>query len=250
MVTENQAADLMGATAYDQDGDKIGKVGQVFFDDATGRPEWVTVNTGFFGTNENFVPLRDASFEGGDLRLPYEKSRVKDAPQIEAAGHLEPDDEDELYRYYDLGTGTGVGTAAGRAGVENRGGSGDAAMTRSEEELRVGTERRAAGKARLRKHVTTEEQTVTVPVKREEVRVEREPITDENMDRAIEGPDITESEHEVTVHEEVPVVSTEARPKERVRLEKEEVRETERVSGDVRKEHIEVEDDTKGTTRP
>jgi uncharacterized protein (TIGR02271 family) len=249
MISESQARELMGATAYDEDGDKIGKVGQVYCDDDTGRPEWVAVNTGLFGTSESFVPLSEATFDGGDLRVPYPKSKVKDAPQIEATGHLEPSEEDDLYRYYDIETGGGTRTAGDRTTVTDRGRTDDNAMTRSEEELRVGTETRAAGKARLRKYVTTEEQTVTVPVKREEVRVEREPITDENVDEAMDGPEITESEHEVTVHEEVPVVGTETRPKERVRLQTEEVTETEQVSGQVRKEHIDVDQDTEQRNR-
>ncbi|KGN29183.1 hypothetical protein N798_15135 [Knoellia flava TL1] len=108
-------------------------------------------------------------------------------------------------------------------------------------QLKDGNERREAGRARLRKYVTTEEQQVTVPVTREEVRVEREPITEANRDEAMSGPDISEEEHEVTLHEERPVVATEAVPVEQVRLEKEQVTEQEQVSGEVRKEHIETD---------
>jgi uncharacterized protein (TIGR02271 family) len=122
-------------------------------------------------------------------------------------------------------------------------------MTRSEEELWVGREKVERGRARLRKYVTTEEQTVTVPVTREEVRVEREPITEGNRSAAMSGPAISEDEHEVVLHEDRPVVSTEARPVERVRLEKETVTDEERVSGEVRKEHIDV-DDEPGSRRP
>ncbi|HEX5510536.1 MAG TPA: PRC and DUF2382 domain-containing protein [Actinomycetales bacterium] len=282
MISDSQAQDLIGATAYDAGGDKIGKVGQVYFDDQTGHPEWVTVNTGFFGTSESFVPLREATFQNGDLRVPYDKTRVKDAPNIDETAHLEPEEEDELYRYYgivganggpaDAGVGNAamgtVGTAdaglgevglgdAGptrtgddvtRVGVESRGGTEEPAMTRSEEELRVGTESRATGRARLRKYVTTEHQSVTVPVTHEEVRVVREPITDENRGEALQGADITEAEHEVTLHEEVPVVSTEVRPKERVRLDTEEVTEQEQVGADVRKEHIDIDTGETGRT--
>jgi uncharacterized protein (TIGR02271 family) len=65
-------------------------------------------------------------------------------------------------------------------------------MTRSEEELRVGTETRERGRVRLRKYVTTEEVTLTVPVRREEVRLEREPVTDANLDAATSGPELTD----------------------------------------------------------
>jgi uncharacterized protein (TIGR02271 family) len=115
-------------------------------------------------------------------------------------------------------------------------------MTRSEEELRVGTQTRERGRARLRKYVTTEQQTVTVPVSREEVRVEREPITDANLDAATSGPDISEEEHEVTLREEEVVVDKRAVPKERVRLDTEMVTEERQVSEEVRKEQIQVDD--------
>jgi len=114
-------------------------------------------------------------------------------------------------------------------------------MTRSEERLRVGTERQAAGRARLRKYVVTENVQQTVPVTREEVRVEREPITDANRDAALAVPDICEEEHEVTLTEERPVVQKETVPVERVRLTKEQVTGEEVVSDEVRREVIETE---------
>lgn len=117
-------------------------------------------------------------------------------------------------------------------------------MTRSEEQLRVGTEQVQTGRARLRKYVVTEQQSVQVPVSREEVRVEREPITDANRGDALTGADISEEEHEVVLHAERPVVDTEAVPVERVRLSTETVTDQETVTGQVRKENIEVDDDT------
>ena len=116
-------------------------------------------------------------------------------------------------------------------------------MTRSKEQLRVGTETREAGRARLRKHVVTEQQNVTVPVSREEVTVEREPITDANRGAARSGPAISEEEHEVTLRAERPVVEKEAVPVERVRLGKQTHTEHETVGGEVRKEQIEVDTD-------
>jgi len=92
------------------------------------------------------------------------------------------------------------------------------AMTRSEEELHVDTQRRERGRARLRKYVVTEEVTRTVPIQREEVRIEREPITDANRGDAMRGPEISEDEHEVVLHAEEPIVEKRAVPKERVRL--------------------------------
>ncbi|SDM92154.1 conserved domain-containing protein, partial [Geodermatophilus siccatus] len=120
----------------------------------------------------------------------------------------------------------------------------DNAMTRSEERLNVGTRTEEVGRARLRKYVVTENVTETVPVSREEVRVEREPITDANVGQALDGPAISEEEHEVTLHAERPVVEKEAVPVERVRLDKETVSDSERVSADVRKEEVEVDGGT------
>ncbi|WP_345418486.1 YsnF/AvaK domain-containing protein [Pseudonocardia xishanensis] len=119
-------------------------------------------------------------------------------------------------------------------------------LTRSEERLHVGTETTEAGRARLRKYVVTENVTLTVPVSHEEVRIEREPITDTNIGDAVDGPSISEEEHEVTLHAERPVTETEAVPVERVRIGKETVTEQEQVSGEVRKEQI----DTSGVEQP
>ena len=123
-------------------------------------------------------------------------------------------------------------------------------MTRSEEELRVGTAQRERGRVRLRKYVTTEQVQQTVPVQRERVRVEREPITDANRDAATSGPEISEAEHEVILRAEEPVVEKRAVPKERVRLDKDTVTDQERVAEQVRKEQIEVQDEDTTGGRP
>jgi len=131
-------------------------------------------------------------------------------------------------------------------GYDTSGPTTDDAMTRSREEVRAGTEKVQAGKARLRKYVVTEQQQVTVPVTREEVRVEREPITDANRDAALAGPDLSEEEHEVVLTEERAVIAKETVPVERVRLAKETVTEQESVNVDVREERIET--DVEGTS--
>ncbi|MFC9353452.1 DUF2382 domain-containing protein [Arthrobacter sp. NPDC057013] len=229
------------------DGDKIGSVGQVYADDADGQPTWVTVKTGLFGTSESFVPLQGARLEGDDVVVPYTKDQVKDAPRVDTDGHLEPSEEDRLFGHYGLDghrnyTETGTrGDAAGTVGRDTSGPTTDGAMTRSEERLNVGTERQAAGRARLRKYVITENVTKTVPVQREEVRIEREPITDANRGAALSGPDISEEEHEVTLHEERPVIEKETVPVERVRLEKDTVTDEVTVDEEVRKERIETD---------
>jgi uncharacterized protein (TIGR02271 family) len=255
MTSPQQWDSLIGATAVDADGDKIGTVGQIYLNDGTGEPEWVTVKTGLFGTRESFAPLYGATPGDGELRLAVRKQQVKDAPNIDADDHLGDTALDTLYEYYTgylgpatsaAGTGqAGVVDQGGAVGTEGRDVSGpttDDAMTRSEERLHVGTESVQAGRARLRKYVVTENVTTTVPVSHEEVRVEREPITEANRDAALDGPDISEEEHEVTLNAERPVVQKEAVPVERVRLGTETVTEQREVSEQVRKEQIDEPD--------
>jgi uncharacterized protein (TIGR02271 family) len=249
MTDLTEAYGLEGRTLVDRDGDKIGKIEELYEDRESGRPEWALVHTGLFGTKKSFVPLSGAEPTGEDVRVPIEKARVKDAPGIEPDGELSEGDEQRLFEHYGVdyttaGTTTATeGTTTATEGRDVSGPTTDDAMTRSEEELRVGTERREAGRARLRKYVVTEHEQRTVPVRREEVRVEREPIREGNVDQALEGPEISEEEHEVVLHEERPVVETEVVPKERVRLSTEEHTDEETVSADLRKERIETDGD-------
>ncbi|MDQ6688098.1 MAG: PRC and DUF2382 domain-containing protein [Actinomycetota bacterium] len=255
----NFAQDLMGRNVVDSTGSKIGKVAQVYLDDQSGEPEWVTVSTGLLGTKQSFVPLREADYSGDDVVVRVEKDVVKDAPKIDDDGHLDPAEEEELYRYYDdkLGSGYGSEQTTNRADsrLENDDHSGDTGeagtghMTRSEEQVRVGTERRETGRARLRKYVVTENVTKTVPVSREEVRVEREPIAEGDREKVRGGTDISEDEHEVTLHAEEPVVEKKTVPVERVKLGKEKVTDEEQVEETVRKEQVDFEDNTDGPKR-
>jgi uncharacterized protein (TIGR02271 family) len=275
MIGTDTISRVIGQDVYDEAGQKIGSASEVYLDDETGQPEWVTVRTGLFGTKESFVPIRNADLTDDGIRVPVSKDRVKDAPKIDTDGHLSPQEEEELYRYYGMGAGTDTaqtmtttdttrtnttagyatdttaGTRAdadfderGTVGHDTSGPTTDNAMTRSEERLEVGTRSAEVGRARLRKYVVTENVTQTVPVSREEVRVEREPITDANIGNAMDGPAISEEEHEVVLHAEQPVVAKEAVPVERVRLDKETVTEEAQVSEGLRKEEIEVEGDT------
>jgi uncharacterized protein (TIGR02271 family) len=229
-------------------GNKIGGVGQIYLDDQTGEPNWVTVKTGLFGTSESFVPLSGASLSGSDIVVT--KDTIKDAPRVDPDGRLTPEEEESLYAYYRLGgignRGADYNQYTDREPTEGRDTSGpttDDAMTLSEERLRVGTQTREAGRARLRKYVVTENVTQTVPVSREEVRIEREPITDANRDRAMSGPTISEEEHEVVLRAERPVVEKEAVPVERVRLDTATVTDQATVNEEVRKEQIDTDID-------
>ncbi len=246
MIDERQASSIIGTDVLDTSGSTVGTAGQVYLDDASGRPAWVTVKTGLFGSSESFVPLDQATMAGDRLQVPYGKDQIKDAPRVGDDGHITPEQETELYRYYGLAQDT---TDQNRTeGYDTSGPTTDDAMTRSEERLRAGTEQVEAGRARLRKYVVTEQQQVTVPVTREEVRVEREPITEGNYDKAMSGPELSEEEHEVVLTEERPVVATEAVPVERVRLSKEQVTEQQTVTADVRKEVIDTDTDAGTTT--
>src|SRR3712207_2324102 len=112
MIGTEAISRVIGKDVYDQSGDKIGSASEVYLDDESGRPEWVTVRTGLFGTKESFVPLRDADLTDEGLRVPVSKSQVKDAPKIDTDGYLSPQEEQELYRYYGLGSGQGAVTDA------------------------------------------------------------------------------------------------------------------------------------------
>ncbi|MFJ8821218.1 DUF2382 domain-containing protein [Streptomyces sp. NPDC102467] len=276
--TFNTPDALVGLTAYDRTGEKIGSVERVYLDDTTGRADWVTVKTGLFGMKESFVPLAGASREDDTLKVAYTKEAVKDAPRVDADQHLDQTEKQELYAHYGMsgpsaapggnagrqGTAGTRGTAAtGTAAAAGMGMGGDAQqgrhaaagsrepamrsgagtdrkdeMIRSEERLRVGTEEQEVGQAHLRKVVETENVTTSVPVSHEEVRVVREPIRE--GDKTARA-NIGEAEAEVTLHAERAVVRKETVPVERVRLETEKVTETDEISDTVRKEKIEYD---------
>jgi uncharacterized protein (TIGR02271 family) len=239
-------AEWRGQDLLDNDGQKIGTIDEIYVDSRTEQPEWALVKTGLFGGKGTFVPLSQANPTGDGVQVPYEKSHVKDAPNIEPDGELSQSEERTLYEHYDVDygddeAGSGTGRDSGTTGRDASGPTTDDAMTRSEEELNVGTQSRETGRARLRKYVVTEEVQQTVPVQREEVRVEREPITDANAGAATDGPEISEEEHEVALHAEEPVVEKRTVPKERVSLEKDTVQDERQVSDSIAKEQIEVD---------
>ena len=267
MFTQEEVHHLTGTTAYDQAGQKIGHVATIYRDEATGEPEWLTVRTGLFGMKETFVPLALARVRGqGEVEFATDKDTITAAPKIDPDGALSEAEGEQLFSHYGLGYGewrspTGLPETSGQAtadaysapgaeGYDTSGPTTDDAMTRSEERMDVGTAIEETGRVRLRKYVVTETVQQSVPVSHEEVRVEREPITEANVGQAMAGPEISEEEHEVTLHAERPVVAKETAPVERVRLAKEDVTGEETVSGEVRKEHIETEaDGDTGTIR-
>lgn len=271
MFSQDNLDQVLNGTVVDNSGDKIGKVGDIYFDDVTNKPSWVTVNTGFFGTSSTFIPLDNASMEGDTIRVPFSKDKVKDAPRVDADRHLDVDEERELYAYYgadynagrtvagdpDNGADHGADAPAGYAtdaktavatdpdhGADHGAdAAADGGVVRHEERLNVGTERREAGRVRLRKHVVTEQQTVTVPVTREEVRIEREAISGEARPGGLENTARDGEAVEVVLHDEDVVVNKETVPVERVSLGKEAVTEQRKVTENVAHEEIEIDRD-------
>ncbi|WP_462418108.1 DUF2382 domain-containing protein [Kytococcus sp. Marseille-QA3725] len=278
MFSKDQLRALRNGTMYGADGEKIGKVEEIYLDDRTNEPEWATVNTGLFGTSQSFVPLAGASTSDDGLTVKYTKEQVKDAPRVEGGQHLDAEQERELYRYYDMGAddrdmdrdrdrdrdaAVGTAGAAGTAGVaadrdrdmdrdrdrvddrdmdrdRDRVDVDDDSMVRHEERLKVGTQREEGGNLRLRKYVDTEEQTVSVPVETETAKVVSRPVDG----RATDGRDaFREEEVSVDLKNERPVVSKETVAVEEVGIETERHTENVQVSDSVRKERVEVEGD-------
>jgi uncharacterized protein (TIGR02271 family) len=264
---ETEIRHLLDCRVVGADGQEIGKVGQVYLNDSTGDPEWVTVRTGFFGVKQTFVPLVNSRRSAEEIRVPFDREMIKGAPNIDVDGRLSLEEEAELYRYYGMQP-TGIpsqrrgerradltsdeigkersdakgrretATSQDMSSQERYARDGDLDMIRSEERLHVGTERRECGRVRLHKYVDTEHVQQQVPLTREEARFERQPVTG---DEALRDYPIGEDVQEFIIYEERPVVGTETTPVERMRVYRERVRREETVEGDIRKERIEVE---------
>jgi stress response protein YsnF len=279
MLSQQELTEAIGAKAYGPDGDEIGRVEHFFVDDRTGAPTWVAVTTGLFGTRHSIVPALDASFDGGALQVPVDKEAVRTAPSPGDTQHLDPDEEVRLREHYRLDQGGRApaadeglreGAAAGTDRTEApadeapRRQADDGSMVRSEEQLRVGTETQAATRVRVVRYVVTEEVQVTVPLRREEIRIEEVPLdAPDAADETLEGGPQTGRHttggdagagaaagglpEEIVLHREEPVVGVRVVPTERVRLRTEVVQGTERVSARVQRERITVDEQPVGT---
>lgn len=273
MLSEREVSAAIGSTAYGTDGDKLGTVEHFLVDDHTGAPTWVAVATGLFGTRHSLIPAADATFADGDLRLPVSKQAVRSAPDIGDAAHLGPVEEEQLRRHYGMSAeapaeprpappmataplhspAPAEAPAAPDDGGPRHAAPDDGAMTRSEERLAVGTERVAATRVRVTRYVVTEEVQVSVPVRREEIRVEEVPVDapDDGPGESLVPPDTPDSRglpDEIILHAERPVVSVEVVPTERVRLRTEAVAGQETVTDRVQRERIAV--DQQPVSRP
>ena len=251
-VSQEQINDLYAAEVVTQDDESLGGVGQVYLDDQTGEPTWVSVKTGWFGSNESLVPLQGADLTNGRVRVAHTKDVIKNAPNVDADHHLSEQEQDELFAYYS-GAGADMDRYQVRdadRGVTDRdanyvadGGTDvdrEGSMTLHEERVHVGTERVETGRVRLRKHVVTEQQTVSVPVEREEVQIVREPIAD---GRPVGDVRLGAEEAEVVLHEDRAVIEKDVVATEQVGLQKQTVTDEQQVVTDVSHEEVEVDQD-------
>jgi hypothetical protein len=180
-----------GRTMLDWDGDRIGTIDAIYLDDHTGQPEWALVNTGLFGTKSSFVPLAQATQTGDDVRVPYDKQLVKDAPRIDPDQHLSEAEEQRLWRHYGLDSDATDrdlprrrrATGRDTVGRDASGPTTDDAMTRSEEEPVV--EKRVVPRERVRldKDTVTSEERVAEEVRKEQVEVQDEDGTGGRRER-------------------------------------------------------------------
>lgn len=254
-----------GYDVIDNSGNKIGTVDNVWVDDATGQLEFVGVKTGWLFGKTHVIPAENANIADGSITVPYGQDQIKDAPTFGSDDEISPSQENDIYQYYGMNrttdsspTGLAQGggdfssgttstqytgnTDTGYTGTTNTGyGDTDTRdMQLSEEELQVGKRQVEAGQVRLRKVVHTEHKEVPVDLRREQVSVERVPASDTNVpSNAFEGQEIN-----VPVMQEEPVVAKEAHVTGGVRLNRDVQTETRTVGGDVRREDVEVEDDS------
>jgi uncharacterized protein (TIGR02271 family) len=231
-MTIDTLRDARGLPVYDANGDKIGELEDIFYDQNTNEPQWIGIGTGFFGTKRVLVPVEGATLSGDGYNVPYTKDQVKDAPDVDG-DEVSEQRAAELYSHYGLTyseTRSDSGITRRDEGVAEHG------LTRSEEELRVGKREVGAGRIRLHKWVETEPVERAVELRRETARVYREPV-----ERPVASGDIGEQQVELELSAEEPVVAKQAVAKERIGLDKDVQTERETVREELRKERVEVE---------
>lgn len=255
---------LFGCEVTDSNGNKIGKVDGVWVDDATNDLEFIGVKIGMLMGKTHIIPVTQGQTGSGTISVPYDESKIKDAPSFGADDELSPDDEDGIYSYYGVDRSTGQSPTGLPAGEQTGGyrttdtntrdlqttdtntrdydtsGTGERGMKLSEEQLQVGKRQVESGRVRLRKVVRTEHQEVPVELRREELTIERVSASG----AAVPGDAFREEEIDVPVMREEAVVNKQAHVTGEVQLNKTTETETQTVGGDVRSEDVEVDDDT------
>lgn len=261
---------LLDKPVYDSEHHKVGKIKQLYLDENTQEPTWAAVSTGgIFSSKESMLPLDATHMEEEGLIVDLPAEAIKEAPTVDADQELTTEDQETLLNFYNAvfladrkqqmpsqtgSTGMTDDMSDDNDNYDDQHTSGqsytdmatsgqqtDNAMTRSEERLHIDKEQRERARLRLKKYIVTEHQTVEMPVKKEKLRLEREPITDENRDAAMSGPNLSEAEHEITLKEEVPRVHKETVPIERVRMTKDTVDNMHTEDRKIRKEQLGVE---------
>lgn len=250
---------MRGRPVYGADGEKLGELEDVYQDQDTQQPEWIGIKEamvgGLLGTKHFLVPIMEAQLssagqEEAAIRVPYSKEKVKDSPQVDG-DWISEEQEREVYAYYGIQPSIersetqlpprDATTGERPASPPTRGASDEISVGRSEEELRVGKREVNAGRVRLRKWVETEPVTEDVALRRETARVERHQV-----DRPTSGAEIGEEEAEMRLHGEEPVVDKETVEKERIDVHRQEEIDREQVRDEVRRERVEVEEDSSG----
>jgi uncharacterized protein (TIGR02271 family) len=270
-----------GYEVYDQSGSKIGKVDDLFVDE-NDQPEYIGVKMGFLGMSSTLIPwqLVTPDESSGSLTVASDKETAKNGPAFDDDREITPEFEQQVYSYYGLSHSSGSegsgsygsyyseeSTDAGTVGPgmsmgdtetgefrehaitdegvnQSRGDDledeDELRVQRTEEELRAGTREREAGALNVRKRVRTDREQVEVPTRHEEVTVERVPVSEGTATEA----QIGEDEVSIPVTEEEVVVEKRPVAKEEVRIRKDVVEDTEVVEEDVRREEIDVDDQT------
>jgi hypothetical protein len=159
-----------GRTVRDRDGEKVGTLGALYLDADTDRPAYAGVRTGLFRRDESVVPLDGAEEVDGDVRVPYSAAQIRDAPNVDPDVALDPDEQARLHEHYTTPAAVAMGEEPPADAPE---------VVRSEEEVRVRPgPMRPRERIKLKKYVVTDYVEKTVPVRREEVRVEHDPPAD------------------------------------------------------------------------
>lgn len=251
-MDEQEIDRMVEATAYDRNGDKIGDVIEIYVNEETEEPTFVSVRSGVADGSERLVPVTGFSWDSDHVVLPYDRAVILESPRLGSGGELSASDEEELLAYYDSALAQSASDDDEEAG-DDAGGSADrstdvseeTSVTLAEERLKVDTEQVETGRVRLRKYTTTEMETITVPVTKEKVVIERVPVDAEETEGSID-PDAAEHLEEIVVREERPVVRKETVTREEVRLAKETVTEDVTVTEEVLKEEVEIDKNDAG----
>lgn len=229
-VTVDELREIRNAPVYTADGEQFGHVGEIWYDEDTREARYLKVGRGALGLRAVCVPVQGGTVRDDGFQLPYGREQLEESPEFGEDEEWTEEREREFSSYY-----AETGNRREREVPDA-----DAALTRSEEEMNVGKRDVEAGQVRLRKYVETEPVEMDVELRRETARVTREPI-----DEPVRGADFGDDEVEVPLRSEEAVVEKQAVAKERIGIEKDVESERRTIADEVRKERIDVDDDTR-----